>query len=85
MKYTTAERCTDITFKVTLYCLSDINEDRCENINILGTRYFVLLDATFDTPQVHYTSVHLIFPALLWKICDEVICHKKQQIIENFC
>ena len=77
----TAERCTGITFKVTLYCLSDINEDRYENINILGTRYFVLLDATFDAPQVLDTSVHLIFPALLWNICDEVICDKKQQMI----
>ena len=57
-----AERCRDIMFKLTLYCLTvtveDINlwrryryEDinyRCEDINILGTRYFGVLDSTLS-------------------------------------
>ena len=33
-------------------------------INILGTRYFVLLNATLGARQVYDTSVRLIFPAL---------------------
>ena len=41
------------------------NEDRYKDINILGTHYLVLLDATFGTRQAHDTGVRLIFPALL--------------------
>ena len=43
------------------YCY---NEDRYEEINILGTRYFVLLSATLGVRQAHGTSVRLIFPPL---------------------
>ena len=69
-KSTKAERCTDIMFKQTLYCLSVAlkiqiyNEDRYEDINILGTSYFVLLNANLGARQAHDTSVRLIFPAL---------------------
>ena len=68
-----AERCTDITFKLKLHCLSATTEDRIydedryEDINILGTHYFVILNATLGAWQVHATSVHLIFPTLLLK------------------
>ena len=51
-----AERCTDVMFKLTIYCLSVTAEDlnlqwrhRYEDINILGTWYFVLLDTTSGT------------------------------------
>ena len=40
------------------------NEDRYEDTNILGTRYFILLNATLGARQAHNTSVCLIFPAL---------------------
>ena len=50
------ERCTDGMFKLDFYCLSVTIEDlnlyrryRYEDINILGTRYLVLLDATLGT------------------------------------
>ena len=32
-----------------------------EDINILGPRYFVLLDATLGAPQAHDTNARLIF------------------------
>ena len=48
-----AERCTDVLFKLTLYCLSVTIEDldlyrrySYGDINVLGTCYFVLLDST---------------------------------------
>ena len=51
-----AERCTDVMFKLAFYCLSVTAEDlnlqrrhRYEDINILGTRYFVLLNTTSGT------------------------------------
>ena len=51
-----AERCTDVMFKLAFYCLSVTAEDlnlqqrhRYEDINILSTRYFVLLDTTSGT------------------------------------
>ena len=51
-----AERCTDILFKSTFYCLSftveDLNlQQRCryQDINILGTHYFVSLNSTLGT------------------------------------
>ena len=64
-----AERCTDITIKLTFYYLSVTFEDpkfimKIDMINILGTRYFVLFDAASGARQVHDTSVRLIFPAL---------------------
>ena len=67
---TKVERCINITFRLALYCLSVTAEDLFYNkdnkdINILGTCYFILLDATLDAWQVDDTSVHLIFPALL--------------------
>ena len=47
------QRCTDVMFKLAFYCLSVTAEDlnlqrrhRYEDINILGTRYFILLDTT---------------------------------------
>ena len=40
------------------------NEDRYEDINVLGTCYLILRNATFDARQAHNTSVCLIFPAL---------------------
>ena len=50
------ERCTDVMFKLAFYCLSVTVEDlnlqwryRYEDIDILGTRYFVLLDTTSGT------------------------------------
>ena len=50
-KLTKAERWTDVMFKLAFYCLSVIVEDlnvqqTDEDINILGTPYFFLLDAT---------------------------------------
>ena len=54
-KSTKAERCREVMFKLTLYCLSVTVDDlnlqqryRYENINILGTRYFVVLDSTLS-------------------------------------
>ena len=50
-----AERCTDVKFKLAFYCLPVPVEDnlqrrhRYEDINILGTRYFVLLNTTSGT------------------------------------
>ena len=53
-KSTKAEIYTDVIFKLTLYCLSVTVEDpnlyrryRYDDVNILGTHYFVLLDSTF--------------------------------------
>ena len=43
------------------------NEDRYEDINILGNYYFILFDATLGARQVHNTSMHLISPALYYK------------------
>ena len=40
------------------------NEDRYENINILGTCYFILLNTALGTRQVHNTRMDLIFPTL---------------------
>ena len=55
-KSTKAERCTDVMFTLAFYCLSITVEDlnlqrrhRSEDINILGKRYFVLLDTTSGT------------------------------------
>ena len=69
-----AERCTDIMLKQTFQCLSVTVEDlnvqqryRYEDITILGTQYFVLLDTTSGARQAHDTSVRLIFPALKYK------------------
>ena len=52
-KFMKAERCTDVIFKLTLYCLSltveDLNlqwKDACEDMNILGKYYFVVLNST---------------------------------------
>ena len=74
-KSTKAERCTNIMFKLTIYCLSVTVEDlnlqsryRYEDRNNLGTRYFVLLDGTLGARQVHDTSVRLIFPALPYNL-----------------
>ena len=51
-----AERCTDVNFKLAFYYLSVTVEDlnlqrrhRYEDINNLGTWYFVLLDTTSGT------------------------------------
>ena len=41
------------------------NKDKYKDINILGTHYFFLLNATLGAQQAHDTSVHLIFPALV--------------------
>ena len=56
MKSRKAERCTDVMFKLAFYCLSVTVEDlnlqrrhRYEDINILGTQYFVLLNTTSGT------------------------------------
>ena len=56
MKSRKAERGTDVMFKLAFYCLSVTVEDlnlqlrhRYEDLNILGTRYFVLLDTTSGT------------------------------------
>ena len=47
-----AQRCTGVMFKLTFYCLSVAVEDlnlwpryRYEDINILGTHYFIALDS----------------------------------------
>ena len=40
------------------------NENRYEDINILGKCYFVLLNATLGAQHVHDMSMYLIFPAL---------------------
>ena len=80
-KSTKSERSTDIMFKLTLclfvtaenlYCLSVTIEDlnsswkyRYEDINILGTCYFVLLDDTLGARQAHARVVRLIFPVLI--------------------
>ena len=55
-----------------LYCLSVTIEDlnsswkyRYEDINILGTCYFVLLDDTLGARQAHARVVRLIFPVLI--------------------
>ena len=48
-----------LLLKIQIY-----NEDRYEDINILGTRYFVLLDANLGARLAHDTNVRLIFPAL---------------------
>ena len=39
-----------------------------EDINILVTDYFVLLNVTLGAWQAHDPSVHLIFPALTLEI-----------------
>ena len=51
-KSTKAERCTDIVFQLTLYCVSVTVEDlnlqqryRYKDINVLGTCYFIVLDS----------------------------------------
>ena len=51
-----AERCADVMFKLAFYCLSVTVEHlnlqrrhKHEDINILGTRYFVLLNTTAGT------------------------------------
>ena len=56
MKSRKAERCTDVMFKLAFYCLSVTVEDlnvqrrhRYEDINILGTQHFVLLNTTSAT------------------------------------
>ena len=56
-KSTKAERCTEVTFKLALYCLPVIVDDlnlswRCryKHINILGTRNFVLPDSHLGAP-----------------------------------
>ena len=48
-----------LLLKIQIY-----TENIYEDINILGTRYFVLLDANLGARQAHDTSVRLIFPAL---------------------
>ena len=55
MKSRKAERCTDVMFKLA-FCLSVTVEDlnvqrkhRYEDINILGTQHFVLLNTTSGT------------------------------------
>ena len=53
-----------LLLKIQIY-----NEDRYEDINILGTRYLVLLDANLGARQAHDTSVRLIFPALESSLC----------------
>ena len=40
-----AERCTNM-LKLAFYCFSVTNKDMYEDINILDTQYFVLLDTT---------------------------------------
>ena len=55
----------DTLFFICYYSKIQIyHEDRYEDINILGTHYFVLLNATLGAQQAHNMSVHLIFPAL---------------------
>ena len=56
MKSRKVERCTDVMFKLAFYCLPVTVEDlnlkrryRYGDINILGTQYFVLLNATSGT------------------------------------
>ena len=63
--------CTLAVFKLTLYGLSDTVEDlnlyrryRYKDINILGARYFVVLDSTLGARLAYDTSVCLMFPAL---------------------
>ena len=56
-KSTKAERCTDVMFKLSLYCLSVIAEDinsyqRYKDINILDTRYFVVLDSALTIKRL---------------------------------
>ena len=57
MKPRKVDRCTDFMFKLA-FCLSFTVEEslkqryKYEDINILGTRYFVLLDATSGTRLV---------------------------------
>ena len=50
------ERYTDVMFKLAFYCLSVTVEDldlqrrhRYEDINILGTQYFIVLDTSLGT------------------------------------
>ena len=53
VKSAKAKRCTDVMFKLTLHCLSVTVEDlnlqlryRYEDVNVLVTHYFVVLDLT---------------------------------------
>ena len=67
-----AERCINVMFNLVLYCFSVTVEDlnlqrryRYEDINILRTRNFVVLDCTLDA------STRLISPALSYSKWSE--------------
>ena len=63
-----AQRCRDVMFNLTFYCLfvifEDVNLDIDMKTNILSTRYLTVLDSTLGVPQMHETSFRLIFPVL---------------------